>query len=81
MFGGPGLARPLEKILIDDPVERDSEQSYMIQLADLNAYAAYRNQVQIPQFPTLMWRELGPAILRKANENKPHQEPGVVLGP
>jgi hypothetical protein len=53
----------------------------MIQLADLNAYAAYRNRVAIPQFPQTMWRELGPAILTDANKTKPHQEPGIVEGP
>lgn len=81
MYGFGSLNRPLQKVLVDDPVERDSEQSYMIQLADLNAYAAFRNRIAIPQFPQYMWRELGPAILREANKNKPHQEPGIVLGP
>lgn len=81
MFGGSTLDRPLLKVLVDDPVERDSEQSYLIQLADLNAYAAFRNRIVIPQFPNLMWRELGPAILREANQNKPGQEPGIVMGP
>jgi len=78
---GGTIARPLLKVLIDDPVERDSQHSYMIQLADLNAYAAYRCQVPIPQFPRLMWRELGPAILKEANERHPREEPGIVAGP
>jgi hypothetical protein len=81
MYGFGSLNRPLQKVLVDDPVERDSKQSYMIQLADLNAYAAFRNRVVIPQFPQHMWRELDGAILRAANKNKPHQEPGIVLGP
>ena len=63
------------------PVERDSKQSYMIQLADLNAYAAYRLMVPIPQFPQYMWRNLGGAILTEANRTFPMQEPGIVEGP
>jgi hypothetical protein len=39
----------------------------MIQLADLNAYAAYRNRRPIPQFPQGMWRQLGAAILGLAD--------------
>jgi hypothetical protein len=78
---GGTLARPLLKVLIDDPVERDSQHSYMIQLADINAYAAYRNHVPIPQFPQLMWRELGPAILTDVNKRHRREEPGIVAGP
>jgi hypothetical protein len=78
---GGTLDRPLLKVLIDDPVERDSQQSYMIQLADLNAYAAYRNRQPIPQFPQGMWRELGGAILTRANYRHPQEEPGIVEGP
>ena len=36
-MGGGSLSRPLATYLIDDPVERDSSQSYFVQLADLNA--------------------------------------------
>ena len=52
--------------LIDDPVPRDSRQSYFLQLADLSAYAAFRRlypppprKVQI--VPETMWDELGAA--------------------
>lgn len=67
MLGGPSLARPLLRVLIDDPIERDSRQSYFIQLADLNAYAAYRDTIPVSGFPRRMWQELGPAILWQAN--------------
>jgi hypothetical protein len=80
LYGLGSLNRPLQEILIDDPVERDSQHSYMIQLADLNAYAAFRFHVPIPEFPREMWRELGPAILVEANENKPGHEPGIIEG-
>ena len=52
--------------LIDDPVPRDSRQSYFLQLADLAAYAAFRRlypppprKVQI--VPEKMWDEQGAA--------------------
>jgi hypothetical protein len=68
MVGGGTLSRPLATFLIDDPVERDSAQSYFVQLADLNAYAAYRKERPDPLFPQRMWDELGPAILIEANQ-------------
>jgi len=80
-FGMGSVNRKMIKILIDDPVERDSTQSYMIQLADLNAYAAFRFHVPIQPFPQYMWRELGGAILVEANKLKKQQEPGIVEGP
>ncbi|MDP8943296.1 MAG: DUF3800 domain-containing protein [Actinomycetota bacterium] len=80
MLGTGSLARPLIQVLIDDPVERDSRESYLIQLADLNAYAAYRRVVPTPAFPQTMWAELGPAILWQANKYS-GGTPGIVRGP
>lgn len=84
-FGmGAGMRRNLEKILVDDPVERDSVESYLIQMADLNAYAAYRNRRPDPQFPVNMWGELGGAILTEANRiqvQKKGGTAGIVDGP
>jgi hypothetical protein len=80
-LGGEGsLRRDLLKVLIDDPVERDSKQSYFIQLADLNAYAAYRSRFPASAFPTGMWSELRDAILVEANKWSmgPGGEPGIV---
>jgi Protein of unknown function (DUF3800) len=84
MIGAGTLSRPLARYLIDDPVERDSGQSYFVQLADLNAYAAYRKERPDPLFPATMWDELGPAILSEANENlvrRGVEHPGIVRGP
>lgn len=82
--GGGTLSRPLERVLIDDPVERDSKQSYFVQLADLNAYAAYRKERPDPRFPATMWDELGSAILVEANQfpaRRGVENPGIVRGP
>jgi hypothetical protein len=81
MIGGGTLSRPLSTFLIDDPVEKDSAQSYFVQLADLNAYAAYRMERPDPLFPQEMWNELGSAILRDVNKYHPHENPGIVRGP
>jgi hypothetical protein len=81
MIGGGTLSRPLSTFLIDDPVEKDSAQSYFVQLADLNAYAAYRMERPDPRFPSGMWTELGSAILRDVNKYKPLEHPGIVRGP
>ncbi len=84
MVGGGTLSRPLSRVLIDDPVERDSAQSYFVQLADLNAYAAYRKERPDPLFPPTMWDELGPAILTAANQyhvGRGLENPGIIRGP
>ena len=50
--------------LLDDPVSRNSTQSYFVQLADLAAYAAFRRHYPPPArpvqiVPKMMWSELG----------------------
>jgi Protein of unknown function (DUF3800) len=64
-FGTGYLDRPFKR-LIDDPIPRDSRQSYFVQLADLAAYAAYRRFLPPPSHidsivPQSMWDELGDA--------------------
>jgi hypothetical protein len=64
-FGTGTLAVPFLR-LVDDPVPRDSRQSYFLQLADLCAYAAFRRLNAPPSrakqiVPQGMWDELGAA--------------------
>lgn len=79
-YGTGPIRRPLLDVLVDDPVERDSAQSHMVQLADLNAYAAYRNRVPDAKFPQRMWSELGNAILVEANEIEAQRDHRVTPG-
>jgi hypothetical protein len=88
-FGTGHLDRPA-RLLVDDPVSRDSRQSYFIQLADLSAYAAFRRIHPPPErhvqiVPQSMWEELGSAIYSDANYltrlDHPEDPPGIVSWP
>lgn len=85
-FGTGSLSVPFAG-LIDDPVPRDSSNSYFIQLADLVAYAAYRATTPSPHpqsvCPQSMWDELGSGIYAKANSLtwRRGEPKGVVVWP
>jgi Protein of unknown function (DUF3800) len=84
-FGTGSLERPFVR-LIDDPVPRNSTQSYFLQLADLNAYAAFRRLSPPPQrkiqiVPQTMWDELGHARFRPVRSLYRGGPPGIVPGP
>ena len=84
-FGTGYLQRPFVGLL-DDPVPRNSAQSYFIQLADLNAYAAYRAifpppaTQSTPIVPQASWGNLGSARLA-AVSRKGNAPTGIVLYP
>ena len=89
-FGTGHLSRPA-RLLVDDPIPRDSRQSYFVQLADLSAYAAFR-RIHPPRreravhiVPPDMWDELGTAIYEDANYlarlDHPDDPPGIVTWP
>lgn len=82
-FGSGTLHNPAP-LIVDDPVPRQSHQSYFIQLADLVAYAGFR--AVVPPGPSVsnvcpaeMWDEIGPATHTAVNRLKPRAKPGVVL--
>jgi hypothetical protein len=70
--------------LLDDPVPRDSKQSYFLQMADVAAYAAFRRYYPPPArpvqiVPQSMWDELGDARHHQANMySSPSGPPGIV---
>lgn len=71
-FGTGTLQRPA-RLLIDDPVPRNSDQSYFVQLADLCAYAAFRHVIPPPKrvasvCPAGTWEELGTARIQEVSE-------------
>jgi hypothetical protein len=65
-WGSDQLDRKAENVL-EDPSERESHESYFIQLADLNAYAALRRIHPVPAFGGSMWEELGDARIPEVN--------------
>lgn len=80
-----GQNRVLQLPSIDDAVPRSSDQSYLIQLADLVAYSAWRtyrkpSATVARVVPQSTWNQLGPAIHTPVNKQKPNGSvPGVVL--
>ncbi len=83
-FGTGMLKRPA-RLILDDPVSRKSNESYFIQLADLNAYAAFRHYYPPPAkpvniVPQTMWDELGSARYAAVNQLI-GGTPGIVVWP
>jgi hypothetical protein len=79
-FGTGTLSVPFLRLL-DDPVPRNSQQSYFLQLADFNAYAAFRRLYPPPPrpgqiVPRGMWDELGAARFRPVRRHVP---PGAAI--
>jgi len=56
--------------LVEDPLHRDSRDSYLVQWADLVAYAAFRRVVPRPDLPQELWEELDQSLLSDVNRNE-----------
>lgn len=65
-FGGPALDRKAQNI-VEDSSDRRSHESYFIQLADLNAYAAFRRVFPGASFGGDIYDELGDARVTEVN--------------
>lgn len=64
---GPGTLEASAVRVVEDPSDRHSDQSYFVQLADLNAYAALRKCRPTNKLDGTMWDELGAARLEEVN--------------
>lgn len=78
-FGADSLDRKAENI-VEDPSDRCSRESYFIQLADLNAYAAFRRVFPGANFGGEYWDELGVARIQEVNALR-GGPPGIVVWP
>jgi len=78
-WGQGTLERKAENI-VEDPSDRRSQDSFLVQLADLNAYAAFRCAFPGPNFGTSVWDELGDARLTAVNKVR-GGHPAIVLWP
>ena len=78
-FGTPPLKRNAENI-VEDASERNSRESYFVQLADLNAYAAFRKVFPSPNFGENIWDELGDVRVLDVNKVR-GGPPGIVIWP
>ena len=78
-YGGSTLDRSAENIL-EDPSDRRSHESFFIQMADLNAYAAFRKVFPGNNFGGEFWDELGDSRIKEVNSLRggPH---GIVVWP
>lgn len=84
---GTGLLRMPFRNLLDDPVSRDSRQSYFLQLADLDAYAAFRCLHPSPQrrdhrisiVPAQMWNYLGSAHMTVVRNTAKYPGPPAIV--
>jgi hypothetical protein len=80
MLGTGVLTRPFSQLL-DDPVSRNSAQSYFLQLADLAPYAAFRRHYPPPALPVQivpqsMWDELLEQRATRQRTCTPEGQPG-----
>ena len=77
--GAGSLSRPAT-LIVEDPNFRKSHESYFVQLADLNSYAAYRHIFPHLTYGRALWERLGEvrvaAVSRRANDPR-----GIVVGP
>jgi hypothetical protein len=81
---GTGSLQFAARLLVDDPVPRQSDASYFVQAADLVAYAAFRAVIEpSPGIARIcsstMWDEIGIATHTVVTSVRQRSKPGIVL--
>jgi hypothetical protein len=81
---GTGILKVPFRNLVDDPVSRVSNQSYFLQLADLNAYAAFRRLYPPPPtrgkvVPANMWDYLEGAHMTAVRDTNKYPGPPEIV--
>lgn len=81
MFGTPPLKFPTNRI-IEDPADRKSQDSYLVQVADWAAYACHRSKHVDPGniVPPDLWDKLDEILIHQVSMYH-GGPPGIVLGP
>jgi hypothetical protein len=79
---GSGLIEFPTNRIVEDPNDRKSHDSYFVQLADWNAFAAHRSRYVDPQpaVSPMLWDELTPIHLAEVNSVR-GGPPGLVIYP
>jgi hypothetical protein len=77
---GESLAREA-KLIVEDPNFRKSWESYFIQLADLNAYAAHRAVYPEDYFDGSYWELLGDTRVKEVSKLRPGHPRGISVWP
>lgn len=80
-WGRGSLAFPVQRI-VEDPSARDSADSYFVQVADWNAYAAHRSNYvdAVASTPSDLWDGLGDIRILEVNRVT-GGPPGIVVYP
>lgn len=79
-FSGAEMLERRAANIIEDPSDRKSNESFFVQFADLNAYAAFRRVHPARSFDGSFWDDLGPAHILKVNAIR-GGPPGIVSWP
>lgn len=77
---GTGTVQAEANRLLEDSSDRRSDESYFIQLADLNAYAAYKHEYPGGGIGQELWNELGDSRMKEVNRLA-GGPPGIVAWP